>query len=378
MKIAVNTRFLLNGKLEGIGWFTYEIIKRIVLNHPEHEFIFIFDRPYHPKFIFAENVTPIVVPPPARHPILWYLWFEWSVWFVLKKHKPDVFISTDGFLSLKTNIPSIVVVHDLAFEHYPQHLPFKFRFYLRKFTPLFVKKSLHTITVSEFSKKDIIEKYHTAPEKVSVVYNGVNSLYKPLSVEEKIAIKEKYAQGAEYFVFTGAIHPRKNVNQLLKAFEIFKRKQRSNMKLLIIGRYAWNSKDIKQHIENHPFKNDVFHFDYMQVDELCKVIGAAYALALVSLLEGFGIPVVEAMKCNVPVIVSNSTSLPEVAGDAGLLADPNDENDIAHQLITIYKDENLRAKLIANCKIQSQKFDWDNSAVQFYETMINALKNQVT
>ena len=376
MKIAVNTRFLLNGKLEGIGWFTYEIIKRMVLNHPEHEFIFFFDRPYHSKFIFAPNVKPVVIPPPARHPILWYIWFEWSVWYALKKYKADIFISTDGFLSLRTNVPSIVVVHDLAFEHYPKHLPFKFRFYLQKFTPLFVKKSLLTITVSEFSKKDIVEHYNTNPEKIAVVYNGVNELYKPLNFEEKTLIQEKYAQGAEFFVFTGAIHPRKNINKLLKAFEIFKNRQRSNMKLLIIGRYAWNSDDIKHNIETHPYKEDVIHFDYMQVEELCKVIGAAYALTFVSLLEGFGIPVVEAMKCNVPVIVSNTTSLPEVAGDAGLLVNPEDENDIAEKLIKIYKDENLRESLIGNCKTQIEKFDWNQSATIFYDKIMNVLNNK--
>ena len=137
MKIAVNARFLLKGKLEGIGWFTHEVLKRVVQNHPEHEFIFIFDRPYHEDFIYGKNVTPIVVPPPARHPILWYIWFEWSVKLVLKKHKPDLFISTDGFLSLSTKVPQLLVIHDLAFEHFPEHLPFKFRYYLRKFTPKF-------------------------------------------------------------------------------------------------------------------------------------------------------------------------------------------------------------------------------------------------
>lgn len=148
------------------------------------------------------------------------------------------------------------------------------------------------------------------------------------------------------------------------------------MKLLIIGRYAWNSDDIKHNIETHPYKEDVIHFDYMQVEELCKVIGAAYALTFVSLLEGFGIPVVEAMKCNVPVIVSNTTSLPEVAGDAGLLVNPEDENDIAEKLIKIYKDENLRESLIGNCKTQSEKFDWNQSATIFYDKIMNVLNNK--
>ena len=113
MKIAVNTRLLLKDKLEGIGWFSYESLKRICIAHPEHEFVFIFDRPYSEEFIFADNVTPVVVGPPARHPFLYILWFEISVAKVLRKHNVDVFLSTDGYLSLSTKVPSIAVLHDL-------------------------------------------------------------------------------------------------------------------------------------------------------------------------------------------------------------------------------------------------------------------------
>ena len=144
------------------------------------------------------------------------------------------------------------------------------------------------------------------------------------------------------------------------------------MKLLIIGRYAWNSEGIKDLIENHPFKQDVIHYNYMQVDELCNVIGAAYALTFVSFLEGFGIPVLEAIYCNVPVIVSNNSSLPEVAGNAGLYVDPTDIEDIADKMCTMYKNEHLRNQLIENCKVQATKFSWDKSAISFYNYMMNA------
>ncbi|MBU3676295.1 MAG: glycosyltransferase family 4 protein, partial [Chitinophagaceae bacterium] len=345
MRIAVNTRFLLKGKLEGIGWFTREILRRMVLNHPEHEFIFLFDREYDEQFIFAPNVKPVVIPPPARHPILWYLWFEWAVPFALRKHKADVFISTDGFLSLSTKVPTLLVVHDLAFEHFPEHLPFKVSFYLLQFTPKFIRKAKHIGTGSTFSKTDLIETYQTPSEKISVVFNGTNDLYKPLPFSEKQAIKDQYAQGCEYFVVAGALHPRKNIVHLLKAFALFKRKQRSNMKLLIIGRYAWEADDIKTTYENHPYRDDVIMYNYMNVDELSRVMGAAYALAFVSLFEGFGIPILEAMQCGVPGIVSNTSSMPEVAGESAILVDPNSVEEIAEAMRTLYKDEGLRDRL---------------------------------
>ncbi len=369
MRIAVNTRFLLKGKLEGIGWFTREILQRMVIDHPEHEFIFFFDRPYDPQFVFASNVTPVVIPPPARHPILWYIWFEISVRRALKKYQADVFISTDGFLSLGTKVPTLLVVHDLAFEHFPEHLPFKFRYYLRRFTPRFVKKARHIVSVSTFSKNDLIATYGTPDNKISVVYNGANTLYKPLLFEEKQAVKDQYAQGCEYFVFAGALHPRKNVVRLLKAFARFKAKQRSNMKLLIIGRYAWESDEIKEAYEQHPFKPDVLMYDYMEVDELSRVIGAAYALTFVSIFEGFGIPILEAMQCGVPGIVSNTSSMPEVAGNSAILVDPTSIDEMADAMRTLYKDEGLRDKLRQHALEQARRFSWNDSAKVFYKVL---------
>lgn len=112
--IAINTRFLLPNKLEGIGWFSYEVLKRWVAWHPEHEFIFIFDRAYDEQFMFGPNIKPVVASPQARHPVLFYLWFEWALPAIFKKHKVDAFMSPDGFMSLSTDIPTLLVIHDIA------------------------------------------------------------------------------------------------------------------------------------------------------------------------------------------------------------------------------------------------------------------------
>src|SRR5690606_30812363 len=108
MRIAVNTRLLLKGKLEGIGWFSHELLSRIVKNNPEHEFIFFFDRPFHQDFIYAPNVTPVVLAPQARHPILYYIWFEWQIAKALKKYKADLFFSPDAQGCLRTKVPNLI------------------------------------------------------------------------------------------------------------------------------------------------------------------------------------------------------------------------------------------------------------------------------
>lgn len=373
MRIAVNTRLLLKGKLEGIGWFTYQTLERIVRNHPEHEFFFFFDRTYDPLFVFAPNVTPVVVHPQARHPILFYLWFEWSIPFMLRKYKIDLFLSPDSFMSLSTRVPTCLVIHDLAFEHYPDHFVFSQRLYWRHYSPLFAKKASRIATVSTFSKDDITKHYGIAPDKIDVVYNGAHDEYKPLNFSEREAVKKQYADGCEYFVFAGALHPRKNIVNLLKAFIAFKKHQQTNMKLVIAGRLAWKYEEVEQMQAEMPYKDDVKWVGYMNVDELSKVIGAAYALVYASLFEGFGIPILEALQCDVPAIVSNTSSMPEVAGDAALLVDPADPADIADKMHQLYKDEALRAKLIANAKQQVKKFDWDRSAEKLWESMMKCV-----
>ncbi|MES2701161.1 MAG: glycosyltransferase family 1 protein [Bacteroidota bacterium] len=373
MRIAVNTRLLLKGKLEGIGWFTSQTLERIVRGHPEHEFIFFFDRPYDPSFVFAPNVTPVVVHPQARHPVLFYVWFEWSIPFLLKKYKADLFLSTDGYMSLSTKVPTCLVIHDLAFVHYPEHFVLSHKLYWRHYSPLFARRAQRIATVSTFSKEDITKSYGIPAEKIDVVYNGAHDEYRVLTHEEREAVKTQYAEGCEYFVFAGALHPRKNIVNLLKAFVIFKKRQRTNMKLVIAGRYAWKYEEVERMREEMPFKEDVKWVGYMNVDELSKLIGGAYALVYASLFEGFGIPILEALQCDVPAIVSNTSSMPEVAGDAALLVDPTDPEDIADKMHKLYKDEQLRSKLIANGRVQVKKFGWQSSADKLWDSMMKCV-----
>lgn len=370
MRIAVNTRLLLKGKLEGIGWYTHQMLQRIVRNHPEHEFLFIFDRPYDESFVFGPNVKAVVAPPQARHPVLFYLWFEWSVPFLLRKWKADVFLSPDGLSSLSTKVPTCLVMHDLAFEHFPEHLIRVHRWYLRHYSPRFARKAARIVTVSEFSKADIAERYKISPQKIDVTYNGAHDAYRPLSSAEREAVKQQYADGREYFIFAGALHPRKNVVALLKAFISFKRRQKSAMKLVIVGRMAWKFEELAHLRATMPFKDDVKWVGYMGVDELSKVMGGAYALVYASLFEGFGIPILEAMKCGVPGIVSNTSSMPEVVGGAGILIDPTDTAEIAAAMEKIYKDETLHAQLSARALLQAEKFSWDRSAGQLWESIV--------
>lgn len=364
--IAVNTRFLIKNKLEGIGLFTYESLKRIVKSHPEIDFYFLFDRQFDAEFIFAENVKPVVLFPQARHPFLWYWWFEISVANWLNKHKPDLFLSTDGYGCLRTSIPQVLVMHDLAFEHFRDHVPFLTRKYYEYFMPRFATKAKRIATVSEFSKQDIMCQYRVSMNKIDVVYNGAKEVYQPASNEVKQKTKRKYSEGKNYFVYVGSIHPRKNIKNLLLAFEKFKTETNSDHKLLIIGRKAWNFKEVDETHEQMKFKDEVKFLGHVAPNELGEIVASALAMVYVSLFEGFGIPIVEAMSCDVPVITSSITSMPEVAGDAALLVNPNSADEISLAMKKIM-DENLRKLLVEKGKLQVKKFSWDLTASKLWK-----------
>ena len=373
MVIAVNTRFLLVDYLEGYGNFIYETFRRITEQHPEHEFIFIFDRPYDKRFLFSNNIKTVVTGPAARHPLLWKLWYDIKVPVILKRYKVDVFVSCDGFCSLGTKVPQCLVVHDLAFLHYPSAIKKSHLLFYKRYTPKFLGKAISIATVSEFSKKDIIAQYGTDAKKINVVYNGVKEVFNPINNEAKATIKNKYTDGKEYFIYAGSIHPRKNLITLLKAFSVFKKRQQTNMKLVLAGRLAWQYESFEKDLKSYKYRNDVVLTGYVEDAVLADIIGAAYALVYPSLFEGFGVPVLEAMRCDVPVITSADSAMQEIAKDAALYADANSHTDIANKMMLLYKDENLRKELILKGRQIVKQYSWDKTATLLWQSIVKVM-----
>jgi glycosyltransferase involved in cell wall biosynthesis len=369
VRIGINARFLLDGKMEGFGWYSYEITKRLVQNHPEHEFIFFFDRSYSEKFIFGSNVTPVVIQPPARHPILFMLWFDIALPRALKKYKIDVFFSPDGYLSLRTKVPQIATIHDLNFEHFPEDLPFAARKYLRYFFPKFAHKAQHIITVSNYSKDDLVKTYAVKAEKITVAWNAASNIFKPIELEQKQLIRNTYSNGKQYFVFVGSLHPRKNIPRLLKAFEIYCEDQSNDWDMVIVGEALWNKSDDYTKFTGS-FKNRIHFTGRLALDDLALVVGSASCMTYVPYFEGFGIPLVEAMNCGVPIISGDLTSLPEVAGDSAIYCNPFDVNDIAKKMVEVSTNSLLRDSLSTKSLDRSSLFNWDKSAQIVWDSLI--------
>jgi len=361
MRIAINTRFLISSKMEGFGWYTYEIVRRLVDTHPEHTFILFFDRPFDPKFIFGPNVIPVLLRPAARHPLLFILWFEIAVYKALKKYDVDVFFSPDGYLSIRSKIPQIAVIHDLNFEHFPKDIPFAARIYLRYFFPRFAKKAAKIITVSNYSKQDIVKTYAIDENKITVAWNGASDIFVPLSVDNQKAIREKLTNGKPYFLFVGALHPRKNITRLVEAYEKYRATENPSHELVIVGENLWKNSSVKFSISD-AVKQTVHFTGHLPLEKLAEVMGAASIFTFIPYFEGFGIPLVEAMKCAVPILSGNLTSLPEVGADAVEYCNPFDAQDIFEKMNFLSKNEKIREELSMKGLQRSKEFSWDTSA----------------
>jgi glycosyltransferase involved in cell wall biosynthesis len=373
MRIAVNTRLLLPDKLEGFGRFACETLRRITMWHPEHEFIFIFDRKPDEQFLFSKNITPVVAYPQARHPVLWYLFFEYGVTFALNKYHADLFLSPDGWLCLKTEVPSVAVIHDLNFFHNREWVEPLPRRYYDHFFPRYIQKAIRLATVSEFSRDDISNKFGIPVERIDVVYNGVNPEFRPIPDTVKAETCKKYAEGKPYFLFVGLVHPRKNLTRIIEAYNVFRKNTETEIKLLVAGCTKYWTKDTEYAYKSSPYHNDIILMGRVPEKEMHVLVASALSLVYASLFEGFGIPILEAMRCRVPVITSNITSMPEVGGNAVYYVDPYSVQSIADGMNFIARDENLRNQLIQQGNIQIAKFSWDQTARKLWETLEKAL-----
>ena len=369
MIIAVNTQSLLKDKLEGLGSFTDEVLSRLVRNHPEHKFVFIFDRDWDESFIYSDNVLPVKTFLPSRHPLLWRARFEYSIPRIISRHKADLFLSTDGYMPVHPTVKTYNVIHDIGFVHNTKSQPYLTNRYYNDYFPQFARNADRLGTVSEYSKADIVKTWGINPDKIDVIYNGIKTEFVPLPESEQQTVRNELSGGFPYFVYVGSLNQRKNVEGMLRAFDIYKERSGSNMRLLVVGECMWSMSSIDHELEHMRHADDVVFLGRLQPLELSRVVASAQALVLVSFLEGFGVPLIEAMNCDVPVITSNCTAMPEVVGDAGLLVNPNSDDDIANAMARMAEDAELRARLIANARVQREKFSWDKSAADLWSNI---------
>jgi len=373
MKIAVNARMLSQRRPGGIPEFSYQTLRRLTRDHAEHDFLFIVDRPFPGGHDFPANVS-VVRTIPSFHPLLWHPWFEVAVPAILRGYKPDLFLSTDGFTTLSSKVPAALVVHDLCFHHRPEDLPLPHRAYLNRFFPRFVRKARALATVSEYSKQDLVRTYGLAPDAVTVVHGAADDRFRPLSATEKNAAIRDLTGGTPYFLYVGLMHPRKNLVRLLLAYDRFRRSRADAVKLVLAGPGLFKTGEMYRTWRRMAFQDDVVFLGVVPRERLVRVYGAAAAFLYVSSFEGFGLPVLEAMSCGVPVIASDGTSLPEICGDAALMVDPGSVESISRAMGTLASDPGLERALSQRGLDRRTRFSWDETARRLWRSIEKALQ----
>ena len=272
--------------------------------------------------------------------------------------------------------PVVVSVHDLSFEHLPHTFNRRSRTQLRLTVRHSVKKAARVLALSEHSRRDIIETYGVNPQRISAIPLAAPAHFGPVHDNSELQrVRHTYGIEGDYILSVGSIQPRKNLARLVKAYALLRRRNAVDKlsKLVLVGKYAWLYDETLRALDDNGVRDSVILTGYVPEADLPALYSGALGFIYPSYFEGFGLPPLEAMKCGTPVIVSNTTSLPEVVGDAGITVDPLDVEAIADAIALLHKDSSLREELSVKGQARAQLFDWRNTArrtLSVYEQVV--------
>jgi glycosyltransferase involved in cell wall biosynthesis len=293
------------------------------------------------------------------------LWTQIALPFRLytERIKPDVFFTPSHYAPRFSPVPTAISIMDVSYLRFPELFKASDLYQLKRWTAYSAKKAARIFTISNASKSDIIHEYQIEADNVIVTYPGIKPVINhPHEAMDKL--QKKFNITGEYFLFVGTLQPRKNIVRLIEAFSMVQKttKKEKNLQLVIVGKKGWLYEDILAAPKRFAVEEDVIFLDFVADEDLPALYKNAISYVLPSLYEGFGLPVLEAMQYDCPVITSNSSSLPEAGGDAALYVDPENVSDIAEKMHNLMKHENLRQEMIAKGKQQIKKFSWEKTA----------------
>lgn len=337
----------------GINQYAFGLL-RSIYNHPtSHRFVIYLKSPPLPDLPKTRsNWTYRVIPFPK-------LWTQTRLPFDLYTHspRPDVFFSLTHYAPRWSPIPSVVAIMDLGFLSSPEQFTPKDLHQLTSWTGYSIRQAAKILTISEFTKQTIIDHFHYPAGNISIAYPGVDlAVFKPTSNQK---VLQKYQISTPYFLYLGSLKPNKNIQRLIQAFKELKN---SKYSLVIAGKKAWLYDQIFKLVSDLNLGSRVIFTGFVEDDEVPILMSMASAFALPSLYEGFGIPVIEAMACNTPAVISKIASLPEVAGPAGIYVDPYSVDSIKIGLVTAIGPQ--RSKFVSAGLVRVKSFSWANSAQQ--------------
>lgn len=370
----------VGNRLTGIGRVLINVLTELAKQYPEDKYVLFrnFDFREYDCLSCFKNIVIVDVPYSKESGLQNLLWHQWLFQKLLRKYKCDLAYIPNFTLLLWKTVPTVVTIHDLIEYNVPGKFSRIRMFYRKRICdPLMACRSDYILTVSESSRNDIINYLHVKPEKVTVTPNAVDrTVFKKYKDDEVKLILEKYGLvKSEYLLFVGTIdYPGKNIRTVIEAFFALKEKRLMDKKLVIIGKDGYNSQIIYDLVNASAFKNDVIFTGYLPDEDLPIFYAGAFIMLYLSLYEGFGLPVLEAMSCGVPVICSDTSCFPEIAGDLGVCVPPMDVEKVKGKIMRLANDEAYRNQLAERCCQRAAEFSWSESARLYHQTFAEVLK----
>ncbi len=377
MRIGIDARVIR--KYPGMGRVCYNLIKEIALIDERNEYV-IFGK--HPSLNFLEGrgnfrSVDIDFPVLSARTLFW-------LQRIIKRESVELFYSPFQATTISPPCPMVITVHDMmdlfypdAFTHHPFYVNYALRTYFRFVIPKSIRNAAMITSVSESTKRDILEYFHVPEDRVEVIHNGVEDKFLPIRDEQILTmVKEKYNLPDRFVLYLGSTKPYKNLDGTLEAFSKLKEQYinpDNHIYLVIGGLKHFSSFDLERKARELGIEDDFFNIGYISEDDLPSVYSLAEVFLFPSIWEGFGLPALEAMACGTPVVTSNTSSLPEVVGEAGIMVDPKNTTSIAEALYRILNDKTLRDELSEKGIQQARKFSWRTAAVKLLETFKEAV-----
>lgn len=357
MRIGIDAR-LMYYQPAGISRYTWHLLHALADLNPNDEFLVFQHYKHRPPLISQPNFRRSTLYTPAHHRLE-----QWVLPLELLRHSLDLLHSTDFIPPLRSSVPAVITVHDLAFLHWPHFLTTDSAAYYGQIDRA-VKHAHHVIVPSESTKKDLIRQLGAPDDKVSVIYEAADPIFQPLPLlSTRREVQAEFKVPESYILFVGTIEPRKNVNGLLHAFRHLRDKYNvTNTGLVIAGGQGWLYEETMETVDRLGLQESTFFLGRVPDDKLRKLYVGARCHVHAAHYEGFGLPPLEAMACGTPTVVSNISSLPEVVGDAALLVDPNNPEEIAVAIHRLLTDDDLHAEVRAKGLQRARCFSWELAA----------------
>ena len=368
MVIAINTVVATGHGRETPGNFIGETIQILAAGHPEHRFVLMVPDASREPGGGPQNIRYISVGQLPTGVVKRYILFPIKINSILKKIKADLFISA-GAGPAASKVPQCIILPDLNGVLHPEGFrAAALHFYKRSLNSQFSEAKV-VITFSGFIKEEVIKHFSVAAPVINIVPCGIDPGLAILPVSIREEVKSRYSGGHEYFLYTGWISPHQNLVNLLKAFSQFKKRQKSGMKMLLAGNPGWHYTTFAKDLQLYKYRADVELLTELKQEELVLVTASAYAMVYPAVREGFATEPLRAMKSGVPVIAASSGAMEEILGEAALYFDPANVQEMASQMMQVYRDEDLRTGLISKGRAQAAPYTWEAAAKGFWEAL---------